>query len=43
MRQHEAHWFDDMRRLGQQDFALGQRFADQAEFVMFEIAQATVV
>ncbi len=42
MRQHEAHWFDDMRRLGQQDFALGQRFADQAEFVMFEIAQATV-
>ncbi|VVO24460.1 hypothetical protein PS704_04491 [Pseudomonas fluorescens] len=42
VRQDEAHLFDDVRRLGQQHFALGEGFADQAEFVMFEVAQATV-
>src|SRR5690606_10615339 len=29
-------------RLGQQHFAFGQRFADQAELVMFEVAQPSV-
>jgi hypothetical protein len=42
VRQHEAHRFDDVRRLGQQHFALGQRFTHQTEFVMFEVAQAAV-
>ncbi|MNY48737.1 hypothetical protein D3C86_1840930 [compost metagenome] len=42
VRQHEAHLLDDVWRLGQQYFALGQGLAHQAEFVMFEIAQATV-
>ncbi len=31
-----------MRRLGQQHFALGQRFANQAQLVVFEIAQPAV-
>ncbi len=42
VRQHEAHLLDDVRGLGQQHFALGQRFAHQTEFIMFEVAQATV-
>jgi hypothetical protein len=42
VRQHEAHRLDDVRGLGQQHFALGQGFAHQAEFVMFEVAQAAV-
>ncbi|MNT02805.1 hypothetical protein D3C72_1373140 [compost metagenome] len=42
VRQHEAHRFDDMRRLGQQHFALSQRFTYQTKFVMFEVAQAAV-
>ncbi len=36
VRQDEAQRLDDVRRLGQQDLALGQGFADQAEFVVFE-------
>lgn len=39
VRQHEAHRFDDMRRLGQQHLALGQCLADQSEFVVFQITQ----
>ena len=31
-----------MRGHFQQHFALGQRFADQAEFVVFKVAQAAV-
>lgn len=42
VRQDEAQRLDDVRRLGQQDLALGQGFADQAEFVVFEVAQAAV-
>ena len=42
VRQHEAHLLDDVRGLGQQHFAFGQGFAHQAEFVMFEVTQATV-
>ncbi len=42
MWQHEAHRLDQVRRLGQQHFAFGQRFADQAELVMFEVAQPSV-
>ncbi len=42
MRQHEAHRPDDMRGGGEQDFALDQRLAHQAEFVIFEIAQAAM-
>ncbi|MNF81303.1 hypothetical protein D3C84_635690 [compost metagenome] len=42
VRQHEAHLLDDVRRLGQQYFPFCQSLAHQAEFVMFEVAQATV-
>ncbi len=42
VRQHKAHLLDDVRRLLQQHFALSQGFTHQAEFVMFEVAQATV-
>ncbi len=42
MWQHEAHRLDQVWRLGQQHFAFGQRFADQAELVMFEVAQPSV-
>ena len=42
VRQDETHWLDDMRGLGQQDFALGQGFAYQAELVVLQIAQAAV-
>ena len=42
MRQHKAQRPDDMRRDAQQDFAFNQRFTHQAEFVMFQIAQATM-
>jgi len=40
--QHETHWLDDVRRLGQQDFALGQGFAHQAELVVLQVAQTTM-
>ncbi|MCY1186581.1 hypothetical protein D9M73_274670 [compost metagenome] len=42
VRQDETQRLDDVRRLGQQHFALGQGFAYQAEFVVFQIAQAAV-
>ena len=42
MRQHKAQGPDDMRRDTQQDFAFNQCFPHQAEFVMFQIAQATM-
>jgi hypothetical protein len=42
MRQHEAHRPDDVRRMRPQHFALDQRLAHQAEFVIFEIAQAAM-
>ncbi|MCY1398690.1 hypothetical protein D9M71_137260 [compost metagenome] len=42
VRQDEAHRPDDVRRLVQQDFALGEGFAHQAQFAVFQIAQAAV-
>ncbi|MNJ80518.1 hypothetical protein D3C77_789280 [compost metagenome] len=42
VREDETHRLDDMRGLGQQDFTLGQGFAHQAEFVVFQVAQAAV-
>ncbi len=33
---------DDVRSLGQQYLSLGEGFADQAEFVVFQVAQAAV-
>ena len=42
VRQHEAHRPNDMRCGSQQNFALDQRFAHQAELVIFEIAQAAM-
>jgi hypothetical protein len=41
-RQDKAHRPDDMRGSAQQHFAFFQRLADKVEFIMFEIAQATV-
>ncbi|MCY1441160.1 hypothetical protein D9M71_574630 [compost metagenome] len=40
--QDETHGFDDMGCLAQQDLALGEGFAYQAQFVVFEVAQAAV-
>lgn len=40
--QHEAQRPDDVRRHRPEDFALHQRFAHQAEFVMLEITQAAM-
>ena len=42
MRQTETHRDRQMRSHFQQYFAFSQRFADQAEFVVFQVAQATV-
>ena len=42
MRQHEAHRPDQVRRHPQQDLALGQRLAHEAEPAVLEIAQAAV-
>ena len=42
VRQTEAHRERQMRGHFQQDFALGQCFTDQTEFVMFKVAQAAV-
>ena len=42
VRQHEAHRPDDVRRHSPQHLALHQRFAHQAELVVFEIAQAAM-
>ena len=42
MGQHEAHRPDDVGGSVQQHLALDQGFADQAEFVIFQIAQAPV-
>ena len=42
MWQAETHRDRQMRSHFQQYFAFGQRFADQAEFVVFQVAQATV-
>ena len=39
MRQDQPQRVHEMRREPQQHFSLGQRFAHQAEFVIFEIAQ----
>ena len=40
VRQHEAQRLDDVRRHPPQHLALDQRLAHQAEFIIFEIAQA---
>ena len=40
--QTKAHWEGDMRCHFQQHFTFGQRFANQTEFVVFQVAQATV-
>src|SRR5436190_23879591 len=42
MRQDDAHRPDDVRCRFEQYFAFGQGFADEAELVIFEIAQAAV-
>src|SRR6185436_13009428 len=42
VRQHELQRLDDVRRQLKQYLALGQRFGDQAKFVVLEIAQAAV-
>ncbi|MNO76254.1 hypothetical protein D3C76_673250 [compost metagenome] len=42
VRQDEAQRADDMRRLAQQDLTLGEGLAHQAEFAVFQIAQAAV-
>ena len=42
MGQTETHRDRQMRRHFQQHFTFGQRFTDQAEFVVFQVAQATV-
>ncbi len=42
VRKHKAHRPDDVRRLRQQNFALGQRLAHQTEFELFKVAQAAV-
>ncbi len=42
VRQHERQRLDDVRRLPQHDLALGERFADQPELVLLEIAEAAV-
>ena len=39
MREHEFQWPDDVRGDGQQALALPQGFADQAEFIIFQVAQ----
>ena len=39
MRQHEGQRPDDVRGVAKQHLALDQRLADQAELVIFEIAQ----
>ena len=40
--QHEAQWPNDMRRGPQQDFALTERFTDEAKCIVLEIAQPAV-
>ncbi|MNN25951.1 hypothetical protein D3C81_1394440 [compost metagenome] len=42
VRHDEAQRMHDVRCGAQQDLALNQRFAHQAEFIVFQIAQATV-
>ena len=42
VRQHERQRLDDVRRLPEHDLALGERFTDQPELVLLEIAQAAV-
>src|SRR5262245_9179560 len=42
MRKHQPHRPDDVRRCLEQDLALGQGLAHQAELVIFEIAQAAM-
>ena len=42
MRQHKLQWLDQMRRNAEQHFTLGQRFANEAEFVVFKVAQPAV-
>jgi hypothetical protein len=39
---HEAHGVNDVRCGAKQHFALSQRFGNQAEFVMLEVAQSAV-
>lgn len=42
MRQDKPHWFNDVWGFGEKHFALGQRFTHQAEFVVLQVAQATM-
>jgi hypothetical protein len=42
VRQHESKRADDVRRDLPEDFALDQRFADQPELVILQIAQAAM-
>src|SRR4051812_6307816 len=42
VRQHESQWPDDVGSDLPEDFALDQRFADQPELVIFQIAQAAM-
>src|SRR5712692_2730856 len=42
VRQDELQRRNDVRRSAQQDLTLGERFGDQPEFVVFEVAQPAV-
>ena len=42
VRQHERERLDEVRRDGEQHLALGERFGDQPELVVLEVAQAAV-
>ena len=42
VRHDELHGMNDVRRASEQHLALGERFGDQAKFVVLEIAQAAV-
>ena len=40
--QHKSQRLDEMRRRAKQDFPLGQRFGNQPELVVFEIAKTAM-
>ena len=42
VRQDKLQWFDQMGGDTKQHFALGQRFANQSKFVVFEVTQSAM-
>src|SRR5205807_9512294 len=42
VRQNELQRRNDVRRGAQEDLALGKRFGDQSEFIIFEVAQSAM-